>query len=164
MKHIILALLFISVIACKQEGTDTGNPSYDQSPPEPSCSENQRCMPTPYIKMQVGGICGKLNKCFAIDESSCQQAVNTQVGLAQEIVLQIDTYQELDNLYTQKKLVVNTQNYATCGKAVSEMSCDASIIQNAVSGTEVIDYSNVHIILQADSSCKDVYSLKEQQQ
>jgi hypothetical protein len=156
MKRLVLVLLLISLTACKYDGTDTGNPSAEAGMPD--CNGKQRCLPNPYIKSQVGNICNKLGSCFDIDTKSCHMPVYAQTGLAKEITLQVDTFQQVDELYEQKKLDINADNYGTCMRAISALSCDASIVQNAVSG-DPVDYSNVHLLLQADSSCKEIYSL-----
>lgn len=155
MKKIFLIVFcFGAVLACKEEGTDTGNPSYSTSVPDCGVA---RCLQAPYVKMEVAAICQKLNHCFAVDPWDCQNRVYEQAGLASEIPIKVDSFKELDNLYSQNKVKVDDKTYSSCTQSIDGLSCDSSIMQNSIGLGETLDYSNVHIILQADSSCKGIY-------
>ena len=170
-KLTILFLISFSVLSCKLEGTDTGNPLVD--PNQGQCGKMNKstgvqmsCVLSPIPLEQVWAICTKLNSCRGVDRSTCSKIVQNQPELSKELDVPFDTYAALHSEYQKRKVAVDVPLFNSCMKAIDELDCHSSVIQNAVAidnsnpDTVLTNYSNVHSILTADPSCKSVYSLK----
>ena len=157
---------------CKLNGTDTGNPIVDDSSGT-QCGKlvahsdySARCVLSPSPLIQAGQVCKKLNTCFQIPKDTCFDAVVNQPELSKYITINVDTYTQLNSLLQDRKIIADSKYYDECLTALNDIECSSSPVQNSVKIDDSdpnnikIDYSNVHSILDASISCKDIYSFK----
>jgi hypothetical protein len=154
--------LFLALFGCKFTGTDVGNPMGASSPDEEqNCDGSQRCMPTPYVQIQVGQICEVINRCSGVSATTCYDAVFDQSGLNQVLSkLPLDTYRELDAAYGKKQINVNPQAWNLCLDTIQNLDCQSETVHEIYSSDQPQNYSNIHKILFAHSSCLEIYSEK----
>lgn len=167
MKNILLTTVLIlsllSLSACKEfNGTDVDNPFQDglQEP----CNGNGRCMPTPYVHLQTHVICKKVNQCLGIPntdpQETCHDLLPNQNGLESLIATTAKNYTELNQLYNQKKLTINSQSWNSCLEAIQHLECNSSNFTNTFNVNDPHNFTNIHNILTVSEMCLNIYSLK----
>ena len=108
-------------------------------------------------------IAKKLSQCFPVTSEDAYNKIHAQPGLANEIMVAADTYTELHRLYQDRLVNVDIEAFKTCLTTIDAADCSSGLIQNTISiQNNILDYTNVHSILQADPSCKIIYSYKQQ--
>jgi hypothetical protein len=161
---LFLTALMVLMTACHpNQGTDTGNPE-NSADPVNQCdgtSSMERCLPTPYVKVQVAEICKQISNCSSKEVTDCYDRVWEQTGLSQEFNLAVDTFKDLDQLAVQKKINVSSSKFGQCLQSVKDLTCDSEIFKGAYDLLDPENYSHVHQLLRADESCQQIYSMKE---
>lgn len=164
-KNFILTLLLtilISLTACKElDGTDVDNPFWGGQ--EEPCQGGKRCMPTPYIDIQAGVICKKVDQCLGVapgsPQETCTQNIFEQTGLEVFINTPATNYSQLKQLYNKKELLVNSKNWNDCLAAIDALDCGSQQFTNAFNINDPQNYSNIHQILLSHEMCVNIYSV-----
>lgn len=159
---ILISLILISLTACKElNGTDVDNPFQGQEEP---CQGKSRCMPTPYVIIQTGVICEKVNQCLGVADNSpaenCSKLLPDQNGLESFLNTPAANYSELNQLYNAKKLTVNAGNWNNCLSAIQDLDCNSPEFNNSFNVNNSTDYTNIHQILLSDAKCTEIYEVK----
>ncbi len=166
MKNIsnLVIILLLTLSGCKELGTDTGNPFSSGDDQAQTCGKNGksgRCMPTPYVRMQAGNICEVVNRCYSVSKQTCYDAVFNQTGLnLVQQSLPFENYKELTEAYDQKMINVNSSALGICMNAFDQLDCNSETVHEIYSLDQPQDYSNIHKILYAHSTCLEIYSLR----
>ena len=165
----IILILTTALFSCKIPGTETGNPA-DPNDGQHNCGSilmkansdyQTHCVLPPYPHVVVANFCQKITACYPIEKSTCFKAVLQQPGLKLEVEMDVDTYEQLNRLYREKSVLVETKNMDICLSAVKELDCQSSIMENVIQfENDVPDFSNVHSIHRTDPSCKMMFGWK----
>ncbi|MES2801300.1 MAG: hypothetical protein V4654_02310 [Bdellovibrionota bacterium] len=164
--NLFLTLVFLSLFslsACKElNGTDVDNP-FQGGLQEP-CQSKGRCIPTPYVQIQMRVICSKVNQCLGLADNdpavTCQNLLPDQNGVDAFISTPAKNYLELNQLYHQKKLKINPGNWNECLGAIQHLECNDPIFTNALNVNDSQNFANIHNVLVASEMCLNIYSLK----
>lgn len=157
-KYLLFFLIMASLsffAGCKEEGTDTGNPGYNQD--FANCG-SARCLATPFIQIQAGVICQSLHRCSGLAESECQKNLWNLDGLDREIRSTARTYADLTDRLNSHHLAVDGSAFNSSLKSVKEISCADPILVDAYDVTNPEDLSRVHGILRINPDCHEVYT------
>lgn len=162
MKNTVILLLSFILLACNpNQGTDTGNPGNNGGSCGGPRSISARCAYPTRVNDQVMQICRKLEACLGADFSKCYDQVFTQPGLRYEIQMDVNSFRDMDRLFREKKVSIDSDHYNTCMTKTIDLTCDSPILLDAFSAQDPANYSNIHRILRADIACKSIYSPKE---
>lgn len=159
---ILICLILISLTACKElNGTDVDNPFQGQEEP---CQGLTRCIPTPYVNIQVGVICTKVNQCLGIANNSpsetCSKLLPEQSGLESVVNTSATNYSELNRLYNTKKLIINAGNWNNCLGTIQALDCNSPEFNNSFNINDPNNYTSIHQILSSNAKCADIYETK----
>lgn len=163
-KNLLLTLLMtilVSLTACKElEGTDVDNPFWGGH--ADPCQGSKRCLPAPYVHIQVGVICRKVNQCLGgatdTSEDNCTEIIFEQNGLETFIHTPATSYSQLNLLYNNKQLSTDSKNWNDCLAAIDSLECDSQQFTNAYNINQPQNYTNIHQILLSSELCMNVYS------
>jgi hypothetical protein len=154
-------LILLNFSCAKSPGTDTGNPAHD---PDAQCGGLTRCMPNPWVLELVHYINKKIGSCQDLPDDGSYNVLNLiyqQPGLNLELPIFEANLFEAEKSYNTKNLLASKSSFSNCVDVIEKMACDSSIFTAAFDVSNPNDFSNIHKIFRADSSCQSMFKDKE---
>lgn len=143
---ILVLVIFLQVLtACKEEGTEGGNPG---SNPHMGLSS--------YAIGLGEFICFKRSACLQQNDKNCmsQLMVNPDVTTELSLNTLYSTLADVDVAEEKKLISVEKPKYSECMNAIQKIDCSDSLTTEAF---QAGDYSRLHVILRSSLSCRESF-------
>lgn len=145
MKLLISLFILFSLTACKDWGTEGGNPEMDLSSP---------AIGGYYLSLTI---CEKRRSCTGLEDKDCSTKVEDQSQITAELRMS-SVYATLGELMAHTQDVeISDVHRKACFKAVKDLSCTSTL---AIEAFDPDTYENIHLSLRASSSCGDMFKPK----
>ncbi len=147
-----LGLIFsLFLTACKEWGTEGGNPQYQHDNPTPITTS----APTALAET----ICEKRATCLAIQDPNCMSNTLEQNLMTLELKIN-PPYQSLKEVIDDQNpnFEVLKNDFNTCTDAIKDTNCTDAINAGVFSANDV---NLLHEILRVSNSCSEMFIIKE---
>ena len=149
----LVCLIFLSVLsACSGNGTNTGNPTIDNSSP------NNGQMPVSGRESQIlaNALCDKIKTCFpSSSDSTCKSQIISLANFTDEVLLNppYATLADLEIDVQNTAFTFNTTSLNTCLTSITNLSCGDSLVTGSYSSSSPNNYAGVYKLFRASSQC-----------
>jgi hypothetical protein len=146
MKYILILALLFTFTACKDWGTEGGNPETTHNGSTPAIAAE-------YLSTII---CGKRETCTGQADQTCFSQLATQPQMTTE--LRMNSYfNTLSELYSATNVEIADNKMLECTTEIRNLDCNSTLAQDAFDPSS---YADIHLSLRASTSCGDIFSIK----
>jgi hypothetical protein len=164
LKFLIFFSIVTLLIGCKQNGTDSGNPSNQKDPSgQTGCSDSRQstsCLQKIDFKSLTDIVCNTYKKCYSqFSETACTDSLykNSQFFDYYEITGVPNSGYEFERLIIDKKIKIETNNFTNCVKNMDQLSCSDPALLDGYNEAEENNYLFVLKIFDQNDQCKNMF-------
>jgi hypothetical protein len=150
VKHLFFILIFsLCICACRNTGTDTGNPATDTGNPEVTRGNP---LTDSFATRATMSLCGSLAVCYSnLDVTNCETAMLTTPGIPN--AFGFSAHSTLNDVTTDTDASYSDANFNTCLDTIDNLPCSSFTFTNAYSDSNPTNFDNTYLLLESSTLC-----------